>query len=112
MKDETASPQGPVADAPAAPSGSPGRYQTFIDKAVTEILPVTFWFEPAADRPMQPLSVRIVGHRLDIDGKPQSGDRVAWAEEVDGAVVGAGPIAVTAQITGVNPGNGRSPQNF
>jgi phosphatidylglycerol---prolipoprotein diacylglyceryl transferase len=48
--------------------------------------------------------VRFTGQRTDVTGKPGPGDTFTQEETYQGIVPGSGPVAVTAEVRGVNPG--------
>ena len=73
--------------------------------ALEEILTPTCWLDAAdgaADS--HPVTVSFSGRRLDVKGKPRQGDRFVCEQTVEGVIPGSGPIAVTAEVRGMNPG--------
>ncbi|HEV2238162.1 MAG TPA: prolipoprotein diacylglyceryl transferase family protein [Ktedonobacterales bacterium] len=68
------------------------------------ILAVTHWFEPAERAGPFPVTVRFVGQRLGIEGKPVRGDAFTHDETILQVVPGSGPIALTAKVRDINPG--------
>ena len=69
-----------------------------------EVLAVTFWFDPAAHRKSDSVSIRLSGQRVGVVGSPKPGDRFEQDEKVEGVVAGSGPISVTARVFSINPG--------
>ncbi len=50
---------------------------TLLESATQEILAVTYWFDPAPLPEPYPVMVRFTGHRVDVKGRMQAGDRFA-----------------------------------
>jgi phosphatidylglycerol---prolipoprotein diacylglyceryl transferase len=73
-------------------------------KAQRQVLPVTFWFDPAPLPASYPVTVRFTGRRLNLEGKPQRRDRFVHDETVAEVISGSGPISVTALVPDVHPG--------
>ncbi len=91
----------------AARSDNPaptGGIAALMESAAQEILVVTHWFDPATHSGPYPVTVRFSGRRLDMEGRPQSGDRFTHDETIDEVIPGSGPISVTARIRNINPG--------
>lgn len=97
----------PKAPPPADPNGEApggGSWAALLEAAQAEIVVVTHRFDP--DRLGSPVvTVRFSGRRLDVEGKPEAGDRFTHDEIVEGVGPGDAPMAVTARIAGVNPGD-------
>ena len=73
-------------------------------KAVEELLTPTYWLDPGeADEPFS-ATIRFSGRRTDVTGKPQPRDSFWQEETVDGIIPGSGPVAITAEVRGINPG--------
>jgi phosphatidylglycerol---prolipoprotein diacylglyceryl transferase len=70
-----------------------------------EVLTPTYWFTPG-DEPGEAYSVTISfsGRRLGTKAKPRSGDRFVQEQTVEGIVPASGPVAVTTEVRGINPG--------
>jgi phosphatidylglycerol:prolipoprotein diacylglycerol transferase len=73
-------------------------------KALEQLLHVTCWLDPGEDGERLTATVRFTGQRTDVTGKPGPGDTFAQEEAYHGIVPGSGPVAVTAEVRGVNPG--------
>ena len=73
-------------------------------KALAELLTVTYWLDPGEHGDPFSATVRFSGRRAEATGKPQPGDTFAQEETVEGIVPGSGPVAVTAEVRGINPG--------
>lgn len=74
---------------------------------MAEIVAVTYAFTPAPEPAVQAVRIRLSGHRQGVSGRPRSGDRFTAEETVEDVVAGSGPVAVTARVRGVNPGEWR-----
>mgnify|MGYP001455964580 CR=1 FL=1 len=68
------------------------------------VLAVTYWFEPGAQTEPYPLTIRFTGRRTDVLGQLQPGDRFIHDETIDRVVPGSGPLALTAKIRDISPG--------
>jgi phosphatidylglycerol:prolipoprotein diacylglycerol transferase len=73
-------------------------------KALEQMLHVICWFEPGEGGERFTATVRFTGQRTDLAGKPGPGDTFAQEESYAGVMPGSGPVAVTAEVRGVNPG--------
>jgi phosphatidylglycerol---prolipoprotein diacylglyceryl transferase len=73
-------------------------------KAVEELLTPTYWLDPGEAGDPFSATIRFSGRRTDVTGKPQPRDSFWQEETVDGIIPGSGPVAVTAEVRGVNPG--------
>lgn len=79
-----------------APTEPPAK--GFLDRNAPEVVGVTYWFDP----PPQPARQTVV---LEIEGRRDpGGDRFQHEERLDNVIAGSGPIAVTAKIRDVAPG--------
>jgi phosphatidylglycerol:prolipoprotein diacylglycerol transferase len=65
---------------------------------------LTYWIDPGKDGDPFTATVRFTGRRAAARGRPQPGDAFAREETVSGIVPGSGPVAVTAEIRGITPG--------
>ena len=77
---------------------SPGR------QAVGGVLTPTYWLDPGQAGEPFSATVRFSGRRTDVTGKPQPRDSFWQEETVNGIVPGSGPVAITAEVRGINPG--------
>jgi len=73
-------------------------------KAVEELLTPTYWLDPGEAGEPFSATIRFSGRRTDVTGKPQPRDSFWQEETLDGIVPGSGPVAITAEVRGVNPG--------
>jgi phosphatidylglycerol:prolipoprotein diacylglycerol transferase len=73
-------------------------------KAVEELLTPTYWLDPGEDGEPFSATIRFSGRRTDVTGKPQPRDSFWQEETVHGIVPGSGPVAITAEVRGINPG--------
>lgn len=81
-----------------------GRFNGFVERMSAEVVGVTYWFTPATTPAQQSVTLRFTGRRLDIEGSPSPRDQFVHDELVSDIVAGSGPVAVTAKISDVNPG--------
>jgi phosphatidylglycerol---prolipoprotein diacylglyceryl transferase len=84
----------------STPDGLPG----WAAKAVEELLTVTYWLDPGEQGDPFSATIRFSGRRAGVTKKPQPGDTFWQEETVDGIVPGSGPVAVTAEVRGINSG--------
>lgn len=96
----------PIADPGAGNKAaqSDGRLESYLHRNAPEVVGVSFWFDPPAQPPVQSATLRIVGQRIGVIGHRKPGDRFVHEETVDAVVAGSGPVAVTAKIRDVSPG--------
>lgn len=88
----------------AAPDLVDGGFTALLELATKPILSVTYWFEPAPCLQPYPVTIRFSGRRLGVEGKAQPGDVFVHDETIDEVIPGSGPLAITARIRDVNPG--------
>jgi phosphatidylglycerol:prolipoprotein diacylglycerol transferase len=88
-------------DQPASPADDVPKWAA---KAVEELLTPTYWLDPGESGEPFSATVRFSGRRTDVTGKPQPRDSFWQEETVDGIIPGSGPVAVTAEVRGINPG--------
>ena len=74
------------------------------ESAAQQILAVTYWFDPAPHPKPYPVTVRFSGHRVDVKGRLQAGDRFVQDETIKEVIPGSGPISLTARVRGINAG--------
>jgi phosphatidylglycerol---prolipoprotein diacylglyceryl transferase len=90
---------GPTAD--EAPDEDVPRWAA---KAVEQLLVVSCWLDPGDRGEAFTSTVRFSGQRTDVIGRPGPGDTFTKDEGYKGIVPGSGPVAVTAEVRGINPG--------
>ena len=73
-------------------------------KAVEELLTPTYWLDPGESGEPFSATIRFSGRRTDVTGKPQPRDSFWQEETVDGIIPGSGPVAITAEVRGISPG--------
>ena len=73
-------------------------------KAVEELLTPTYWLDPGETGDPFSATIRFSGRRTDVTGKPQPRDSFWQEETVDEIIPGSGPVAITAEVRGINPG--------
>jgi phosphatidylglycerol:prolipoprotein diacylglycerol transferase len=74
-----------------------------LEQAAQEVLVVTYWFDPAPRPEPYPVTVRFIGHRAEMR-KLGVRDRFVRDERIAAAVPGSGPIAISARVSDINPG--------
>ena len=98
-----------AAAASAAPETSPASTADDIPewaaKAVEQLLTPTYWLDPGEAGEPFSATIRFSGRRTDVTGKPQARDSFWQEETVDGIIPGSGPVAITAEVRGINPGD-------
>ena len=91
--------------APGPPPGSgTDNPPAWAAKALEEVLMLTYWIDPGEDGAPFTATVRFAGRRIAATGRPQPGDTFSQEETVSSIVPGSGPVAVTAEIHGITPG--------
>ena len=93
-----------VAEAETPPAEGADDVPKWAAKAVEELLTPTYWLDPGETGDPFSATIRFSGRRTDVTGKPQPRDSFWQEETVDGIIPGSGPVAVTAEVRGVNPG--------
>jgi len=73
-------------------------------KALEQLLHVTYWLDPGEDGEAFSATVRFTGQRTGVAGKPGPGDTFTREETYNGILPGSGPVAVTAEVRGINSG--------
>jgi phosphatidylglycerol---prolipoprotein diacylglyceryl transferase len=91
--------------APAAvPAEAPDDLPAWAAKAAEKLLTVTCWLDPGEHGDPFTAAVYFSGRRAEVTGKPRPGDTFSQEETVAGIMPGSGPVAVTAEVRGVSPG--------
>lgn len=88
----------------AAPDDSDDEIPRWAAKALEELLAVTYWLDPGEQGDPFTATISFSGQRTDVTGKPGSGDTFFQQETVEPIVPGSGPVAITAEVRGINPG--------
>jgi len=88
----------------STPAQTTGGFATLLERAMQEILAVTYWFEPVPHAGPYSVTVRFSGRRVDVKGRMQAGDRFVQDETIEQVVPGSGPISLTARVRDINPG--------
>ena len=97
--------QAPVAAEPETPPATGADdMPKWAAKAVEELLTPTYWLDPGESGEPFSATIRFSGKRTDVTGKPQPRDSFWQEETVDGIIPGSGPVAITAEVRGLNPG--------
>jgi phosphatidylglycerol:prolipoprotein diacylglycerol transferase len=76
----------------------------FLETATEPKLVVTWWFDPPPHPTPYGVVVQFAGSRVGVNGRKRAGDDFVHEETVEVAVPDGGPVAVTARVGGVNPG--------
>ncbi len=93
------------AKAEATASGeTPEELPAWVAKATEKVLTVTYWLDPGEQGDSFSATIYFSGRRAGVTGKPRPGDTFSQEETVDPIVPGSGPVAITAEVRGVNPG--------
>jgi phosphatidylglycerol:prolipoprotein diacylglycerol transferase len=94
----------------AADGGADDEVPRWAAKALEQLLHATYWLDPGEadkdgdDGERLTATVRFTGQRTDVTGKQGPGDTFTQEETYHGIAPGSGPVAVTAEVRGVNPG--------
>lgn len=73
-------------------------------RAAEKLLTVSCWIDASEDGDPFSATIRFSGRRDGVTGRPQPGDTFTQDETVDGILPGSGPVAITTEVRGVNPG--------
>jgi phosphatidylglycerol:prolipoprotein diacylglycerol transferase len=65
---------------------------------------VTYWFDPGEQGDRYRATIRFTGQRTDVTGKPGPRDSFTREETYEGVFPGSGPVAVSAEVRGINAG--------
>jgi phosphatidylglycerol---prolipoprotein diacylglyceryl transferase len=72
--------------------------------ALEQMLHVICWLDPGETGDRYAATVRFTGERTGVTGRPGPGDTFTQDETYVGIMPGSGPVAVTAEVHGINPG--------
>jgi phosphatidylglycerol:prolipoprotein diacylglycerol transferase len=97
-------PAPPAAEPDAPPADPADDVPKWAAKAIEELLTPTYWLDPGESGEPFSATIRFSGRRTDVTGKPQPKDSFWQEETVDGIIPGSGPVAITAEVRGINPG--------
>lgn len=81
-----------------------GLVDAFLDRNAPLVVSATYWFEPRPEPLIQSATIQLVGRRLEADSPPRPGDEFVHEQTLSEVLAGSGPIAVTAKVRDVNPG--------
>jgi phosphatidylglycerol---prolipoprotein diacylglyceryl transferase len=95
----------PAAEPETTPVNPADDVPKWAAKAVEELLTPTYWLDPGESGEPFSATIRFSGHRTDVTGKPQPRDSFWHEETVDRIIPGSGPVAITAEVRGINPGD-------
>ncbi len=99
-----ATPAAPEARPAAAGDGPADGAPGWMERILQEILTVTYWFDPGEHGEPYLVTIWFSGRRAGVAGKPKPGDTLTREETYEGIVPGSGPVALTAEVRGINPG--------
>jgi phosphatidylglycerol---prolipoprotein diacylglyceryl transferase len=101
-----AKPAAPPAAKPAvAPADTSDGMPGWATKAVAEVLTASCWLDPGEHGDPFSATICFTGRRAGVTGKPQPGDTFWQEETVERIVPGSGPVAITAEVRGITPGD-------
>lgn len=102
---DTAPESGRVETQPEVPAANgSGSSAGWAERALQQVLTPTCWLDPGDQGEPFQVTVWFSGRRQGVTGKPGPDDSFK-REEVFGAIVpGSGPVAVTAEVRGITPG--------
>ena len=103
-KPEAAAKAPPAPDFESDAEGEGDELPGWLAKAAEKLLTVTCWLDPGEHGNPFRATIFFSGQRTGVIGKPRPGDSFTQQETVEGIVPGSGPVAVTAEVRGVNPG--------
>lgn len=105
-RSDTVTGPSPASQAPAEPvsASAPGDVPSWAAKALEEVLTCTCWLDPGERGEPFSATIRFSGRRTPVVGQPQPADAFRQDETVSGIVPGSGPVAITAEVRGLNPG--------
>jgi len=89
-----------VAGSGGSADGAPG----WAERALQEVLTPTFWLDPGKSGDPFRATVWFSGRRAGVTGKPRPGDTFTQEVTAEGIMPGSGPVAVTAEVRGISPG--------
>ncbi len=98
-------PAAPPVTPPVPVPGGDGGIPAWAGKMLQEILTPAFWFDPGQDGDPYRVTIWFSGRRAQVSGKPGPGDAFTQEVTVEGVVPGSGPVAVTPEVRGINPGD-------
>jgi phosphatidylglycerol---prolipoprotein diacylglyceryl transferase len=87
-----------------APDGAPDDMPSWAVKALEEVLTCSCWLDPGEHGEPFSATIRFSGRRTSVEGKPQPADSFRRDETANGIVPGSGPVAITAEVRGLRPG--------
>ena len=65
---------------------------------------LTYWFDADENWDTYRVAIKLTGRRIDVKGKPESGDAFRVVAGIDGLKPGMGRIALTHRVSDANPG--------
>ncbi len=81
--------------------------EALLARAQQEILVAAYWFDPGDQGEPYSVTISFSGRRADRTGKLARRDSFYQEETVEGILPGSGPVCVTTQVYGINPGEWR-----
>lgn len=75
-----------------------------LDEIEDQALAVTYWFDAPTAGDAFPVVVRFTGRRVGVKSRPSRRDSFEVAETIEEVVPGSGPVAITARVFDLAPG--------
>ncbi|NYI40312.1 prolipoprotein diacylglyceryl transferase [Demequina lutea] len=92
----------------ASTKASPLEFVAFDWSVLASVEPqdvaLTYWFDVDENWDTYGVAVKFTGRRIDVKGKPESGDAFRVATGIDGLKRGMGRVALTHRVSDANPG--------
>lgn len=76
----------------------------WVESVLEEVLTPSYWFDPGDGDDSYSVTIWFSGKRVGVSGKRRPGDKFAQAQTVEEVMAGSGPVAVTTEVRGINPG--------
>ncbi len=95
-------PEPPAAEPPQADADE--ELPEWAAHAVEQLLTPTYWLDPGPGGEPFSATVRFSGRRADVTGPRQPRDAFRQEVTVNGIVPGSGPVAISTEVRGINPG--------
>ncbi len=100
---------GTMTTVPAVAKTWPLHVETIGCEVASELTPqalgVTYWLDVATEGEPYQVTIRFIGRRSGVRGKPGPRDSFNVVESIDRVLPGSGPIAVTTRVYDIEPGN-------
>jgi phosphatidylglycerol---prolipoprotein diacylglyceryl transferase len=97
------SPKTPASPQPS-PQGNAFDADSWVDRLLRPVLPVTCWIDPGEEGEAFRVAVEFSGRRIGPTGRRRAGDRFSQVETVERILPGSGPLSVTTVVKDVSAG--------